>query len=775
MKKTAMILGLLALCGSLCSCSVDRTATADYRVVPLPHEIDLADGEGFTLDRRTQIGYPADNATLQRDAQFLADYIAQQTGHRPTVTDAPAAENAILLATGLDDTNAEAYRITVDKARIAIEGASEAGVFYGIQTLRKAMPADEKGRVVFPAATLYDFPRFAYRGAHFDVSRHFFTTDEVKRFIDMAALHNLNRFHWHLTDDQGWRIEIKAYPELTTVAANRPETVIGHNSGEYDGTPHGGFYTQDEIREIVEYARERHITVIPEIDLPGHMQAALAAYPELGCTGGPYEVWKIWGVSENVLCAGNDKVLKFIEDVLGEVVELFPSEYIHVGGDECPKVRWTECPKCQAKIRELGLKADANHTAEERLQSYIISYAEKFLNGKGRQIIGWDEILEGGLAPNATVHSWRGIEGGIEAARQGHDVIMSPTSYLYFDYYQTKDTADEPDAIGGYVPVERVYGFNPLPEQLTADEARHIIGVQANLWTEYIPTYAQVEYMELPRMAALAEVQWMQPEKKDYADFKQRLPQLVKHYDRAGYNYARHIFDVEAQLAPDFERNVLVATLSTIDGAPIRYTLDGSEPDDRSTLYEAPLAIDGSCTLRAAAFRSTGRSKVFGEEIVFNKASMKPVTLLQPINLQYRFDGERTLVDGLRGNNNYKTGRWIAFVGNDLEAVIDLQEPTRFGSVAINTCVEKGDWVFDARGMEVAVSDDGKTFRTVKAESYPAMKQTDRNGVYTHKIAFEPLTARYVKVKALSEHRMPSWHGSNGAPGYLFVDEIVVE
>ena len=581
MKKHSMLTGLIALALGLASCSADRTGTADYRVVPLPNQIALAEGaRGFALDPRTEIGYTAGNAAMERNAELLADYLADATGYRLTVTDTPAEANAIVLTASLDDANAEAYRIEVGADGIRIDGASEAGVFYGIQTLRKAMPVEPRARVVVPAATIYDFPRFAYRGAHFDVSRHVFSVREVKRFIDMLALHNINRFHWHLTDDQGWRIEIKAYPELTTVGATRPETVIGHNSGKYDGTPHGGFYTQDEVRDIVAYAAERHITVIPEIDLPGHMQAALAAYPELGCTGGPYEVWKIWGISDHVLCAGNDKVLKFIDDVLAEVVELFPSEYIHVGGDECPKVRWKSCPKCQARIRALGLKSDAKHSAEERLQSYIISYAERLLNAKGRRIIGWDEILEGGLAPNATVHSWRGIEGGVEAARQGHDVIMSPTSFFYFDYYQTKDTQNEPEAIGGYVPVEKVYSFDPnLPELLTADQARHIIGVQANLWTEYIPTFAQVEYMELPRMAALAEVQWMQPEQKDFADFKRRLPRLVALYDRAGYNYARHIFDVEARLVPDTERRVLTATLTTIDDAPIRYTLDGSEPD----------------------------------------------------------------------------------------------------------------------------------------------------------------------------------------------------
>ena len=373
--------------------------------------------------------------------------------------------------------NPEGYNLTVNSNGVTITG-SEAGVFYGIQTLRKALPVEACSKVVLPAVSINDYPRFSYRGTHLDVSRHFFNKEEIKRLIDMLALHNINRFHWHLTDDQGWRIEIKKYPKLTTIGAYRNETVIGRNSGEYDGVEYGPyFYTQDDCREIVKYAAERHITVIPEIDLPGHMQAAVAAYPEYGCTGGPYEVWKMWGVSTHVLCAGNDATLSFIEDVLSEVIEVFPSEYIHIGGDECPKDQWQICPKCQARIKKLGLKSDSKHSAEMYLQSFVISHAEKFLNSKGRQIIGWDEILEGGLAPNATVHSWRGVAGGIEAAKQGHNCIMSPNSHLYFDYYQTKYVDDEPLCIGGYVPVEKVYEYEPVDSSLTVEEQKYIIGV----------------------------------------------------------------------------------------------------------------------------------------------------------------------------------------------------------------------------------------------------------------------------------------------------------
>ena len=412
------------------------------------------------------------------------------------------------------------------------------------QTLRKSIPVAQGVDIALPAVEINDYPRFSYRGAHLDVSRHFFPVDSVKRFIDMLALHNMNRFHWHLTEDQGWRIEIKKYPKLTEIGAWRDRTVIGRNTEEYDNTRYGGFYTQEQAKEIVKYAGERYITVIPEVDLPGHMLAALAAYPEMGCTGGPYEVCPRWGVFEDVLCIGNEKSMQFLEDVMAEIIDIFPSKYIHIGGDEAPRTRWEKCPKCQARIRTEKLKADKNHTAEDRLQSYCMTRIEKLLNSKGRQIIGWDEILEGDVAPNATVMSWRGSAGGIKAAQLGHDVIMTPNDYCYFDYYQSEDTRHEPFAIGGFVPLEKVYSLNPTAS-LTEEQAKHILGTQANLWTEYIPTSEQVEYMVLPRMAALAEVQWTQLEKKDYTNFTTRLAGLIGLYRRDGLNY-REPFRLQA-------------------------------------------------------------------------------------------------------------------------------------------------------------------------------------------------------------------------------------
>jgi hexosaminidase len=766
----------LLVCGGLASCSSAVVKQADYEVIPLPQEILPAASGEFQLNGNTVITYPKGNEAMKRNAEFLAEYINAQTGVKLKVTDEPASKNAIVLTLALASDNEEAYSLQVNPDLITLTGASEAGVFYGVQTLRKSIAEAEAGdKLTFPAVTINDYPRFAYRGAHFDVSRHFFPADSVKRFIDMLALHNINRFHWHLTDDQGWRVEIKKYPKLTEVGSVRPGTVIGKDWNSSDSIPHGGFYTQEEMKDIVAYAQERHITVIPEIDLPGHMLAALTAYPELGCTGGPYQLWQRWGVSEDVLCAGNEKTLQFITDVLEEVTEIFPSKYIHVGGDECPKVRWASCPKCQAKIKELGLKSDAKHTKEQRLQSYIINYAENFLNSKGRQIIGWDEILEGGLAPNATVMSWRGEVGGIEAARQKHQAIMTPNSYLYFDYYQTAEIESEPLAIGGCLPVERVYSYEPIPSSLTPEEASYIIGVQANLWTEYIPTFSHVEYMELPRMAALSEVQWTMPEKKDYVSFLKRLPQLIQVYKQQHYNYAKHVLGVSALYLPDFNEGVMKVVLSTVDNAPIYYTLDGTEPTVNSQLYSDTLKINSTVALKAVAIRDGEPSLLLAKDITFNKATLKPIQMLKPICERYKFKGEQTLVDGMAGGPNYGTGQWIAFQKNDMEAVVDLKELTSVEKAWVRTYVEIGEEVVGLRKFTVAVSEDGKNFKEVASESYPAVSENDKNGIYTHELTFAPVQARYVKLIAQPENSLPAWHWGKGRPGFIFVDEIGVE
>ncbi len=530
----------------IAACETSERVEADYRnVIPLPHEIVMLDGNYFVVEKDTRILYPEDNVLLERNAQFLAEYIEEATGRRLKVESGQGGNDENVIMLGLDDSidNPEGYELIVSPDRVTIKGQAANGVFYGLQTLRKSVPAIAYGSdIILPAVVIKDAPRFAYRGMMLDVGRHFFSIDFVKRYIDLLAMHNMNYFHWHLTEDQGWRIEIKKYPQLTEIGSIRKETGIGSSRTEFDGKPYGGFYTQDEIKEIVKYAQERYVTVIPEIDLPGHMLAALAAYPELGCTGGPYEVACHWGVFPDILCIGNEKTYEFLEGVLAEVIELFPSKYIHIGGDEAPRTRWEMCPKCQGLAKKEGLKPDREHSTEDRLQSYCMKRIERYLNEKGRQIIGWDEILEGDVAPNATVMSWRGIQGGIKAAELKHDVIMTPNDYMYFDYYQSADKGQEPLAMGSGVTVEKVYGFEPVATELEKEEKKHILGVQANVWTEYIATPEHVEYMMVPRIAALAEVQWMMPEEKDYQEFLKRLNSLVGFYKRESVNYAKHVF-----------------------------------------------------------------------------------------------------------------------------------------------------------------------------------------------------------------------------------------
>ena len=775
-KLTHMLLaGTLILACS--SCGVETTA--NYQVIPLPQEVALSQESPFNLNDGTIIAYPEHNELLKRNAEFLAEYISQSTGHTlQTEALAPGSEapkGAITL--GLDPAigNREGYVLTVKADRVTLNGQTENGVFYGIQTLRKSIPAETKATsILLPAGSIQDEPRFSYRGMHLDVGRHFFPIEFVKKYIDLLALHNMNTFHWHLTEDQGWRIEIKKYPKLTEIGAWRDRTVIGRNTEEYDNTRYGGFYTQEQAKEIVKYAGERYITVIPEVDLPGHMLAALAAYPEMGCTGGPYEVCPHWGVFEDVLCIGNEKSMQFLEDVMAEIIDIFPSKYIHIGGDEAPRTRWEKCPKCQARIRTEKLKADKNHTAEDRLQSYCMTRIEKLLNSKGRQIIGWDEILEGDVAPNATVMSWRGSAGGIKAAQLGHDVIMTPNDYCYFDYYQSEDTRHEPFAIGGFVPLEKVYSLNPTAS-LTEEQAKHILGTQANLWTEYIPTSEQVEYMVLPRMAALAEVQWTQPEKKDFKDFTKRLARLMKFYQRDGFNYAKHVFDLKVDFTPDVAKKAVVVTLSTIDDAPIYYTLDGTEPTTASLKYTEPVAITETADFQAVVIRPEGKSKVVNKKISFNKATYCPIELTFQPSEKYKFGGAITLVDGMKGNDSYATGAWLGFVGGDVEAIIDLGQETEIKRVATNAIVDMSAWIMGSTGLVVSVSDDNKEFREVAVKDIPAETNIDKKGVENYEITFDPVKAQYVKVVIKRSPALPKGHAGEGKAAYMFIDEIEVD
>lgn len=539
MKIQQIIICLLTAM-MLASSAMAQGNRADYRVVPLPDRIDGIKSADFKLTNRCLIDYPIGNRDMERNAVMLSQYVEELTGiHISTRPVNPPMNNYGCISLMLDPKmdSDESYRINVTAKSVEIAGKTPAGVFYGIQTLRKSIPVGKTDQMLLPAAQVASSPRFGYRGMHLDCSRHFFGVETVKRYLDIMALHGMNRLHWHLTDDQGWRVEIKKYPRLAEVGGWRNGTTLGHNSPVNDGIRYGGYYTQEEIRDIVRYAAERYITIIPEIDMPGHMLGALAAYPEMGCTGGPYEVWGMWGVHDDILCVGKDQTLAFVKDVLNEVMQLFPGEYIHIGGDESPRVRWQECPLCQQRIRKLGLQAKGKQSAEALLQGWFTTQVQQYLAEHGKRIIGWDELLDCDVDQSATIMSWRGAEPGAKGALQGHDVIMTPVGPLYFDYYQTDKTWNEPTAFGGCNTLKKVYEFEPVAADLPADKRRHILGAQANLWTEYVTCEPQIQYQVLPRMAALAELQWLQPQDKNYEDFMARLPHLVDIYKHYNWTY----------------------------------------------------------------------------------------------------------------------------------------------------------------------------------------------------------------------------------------------
>ncbi|GMV06576.1 MAG: hypothetical protein AMXMBFR53_28520 [Gemmatimonadota bacterium] len=612
---------LVLLAASATACAT-AAAPGPSTLIPLPGTVVPAGG-AFTLAPGTRLLVPdASDGELRRAADVWAGSVADVSGG-VEVASGPCEKGALCVrVTGSGP--AEGYELRVTKDSVVVAGNDHAGAFYGLQTLAQMLPPGGTAAPVRIAATLVtDAPRFPYRGMHLDVGRHFFGPGFVKRYIDQLARYKLNRFHWHLTEDQGWRIEIDRYPRLTEVGAWRAETMVEKNFDPYvgDGRRYGGFYTKDEVRDIVAYAAERYVTIVPEIEMPGHSTAALAAYPELACTEGPFQVATTWGVFEDIYCP-REETFTFLEGVLTEVMELFPGEVIHIGGDEAPKARWEASPVAQDVMRREGL-AD-----EMELQSWFIRRIEGFLNGRGRRLMGWDEILEGGLAPNATVMSWRGVDGGVEAARKGHDVVMTPTSHVYFDYYQG-DPAQEPLAIGGHVPLERVYAFEPVPPRLTEEEARRVLGTQGNVWTEYIPTEDHAEYMVFPRLMALAEVAWSQPEARDFRDFARRLPWHLERLDALGVRYRiPDVLGLEGDRLT-LEKKARVELAAAAAGT-IRYTLDGSEPTPASPPYVRPLELDvedGPATVAARLYASDGTPGPV-RRATFTRATPRPASLV---------------------------------------------------------------------------------------------------------------------------------------------------
>ena len=667
----------------------------------------------------------------------------------------------------------EAYKISARRNKVTVKASSKNGFLYAQQTLDQM--TNEDGMI--PSVEIYDEPRFAYRGMHLDPARHFWTVDEVKKYLDIMAIHKMNTFHWHLSDDQGWRIEIKKYPLLTEVGSKRKATALGRgwSNIKYDGIPYEGHYTQEDIREVVAYAASKGIQVIPEIDLPGHMLAAIASYPYLGCTGEQHEVWGRWGISHEVLCAGKEETFTFLENVLLEVIDMFPSKYIHIGGDECPKIRWEECPACQARIAELGLQTDEKSTAVEKLQGYVTNRVEAFLAEHDRCIIGWDEILAGDITQNATIMSWRGTDGGIEASKAGHDVIMTPNTHCYLDYYQTRRIQDEPFSIGGFVNVEKVYSFEPYTPEMTPEQRAHILGVQGNLWTEYIATQDHLEYMLLPRMSALSEVQWCAPEKRNYKRFLDKMTMMVKLYQKLGYNFAKHIFQVQPVIGINVEKACPEVHLSTQGDAPMYYTLDGTVPTQSSTLYTEPVCVKDGEVFKAIVVREDIPTQVYSQSFTRHKAMGKAITMHTEPSVLYSAGLPQSLVNGvLNESEDAAAGEWMAWRGNPMEVVIDMNGET-YSRLSVRTFVSKWEEMYPPLGMDAYISEDGKTFELLASEDYPLETLDVPDGIKMYDLEFPETSARYLKIVAETLPSLPAWCERPGKPAYLFLDEIKVE
>ncbi|MEN8121281.1 MAG: family 20 glycosylhydrolase [Bacteroidota bacterium] len=610
MKKLKFLTTLLLVLSIIISCTKDGNKMVEIdkiSILPKPQSLEVGT-EKFDFSTNTKILINNDFKEFSAVADYLTDYLNEvyQLDIKKS-NENTDSEPMISLLIKDDFENDEAYSLTIDETGIKVEGKTPRAIFYGIQSLIQIFPAGKQKVDGFkiPYVTINDYPQFKWRGMHLDVCRHFFPVEFVKKTIDLLVSLKMNTFHWHLTEDQGWRIEIKKYPKLTEVGAWRKETVIGHmveHPLEFDGKKHGGFYTQEQIKEVVNYAQSRFITVIPEIELPGHAVAALAAYPEFSCTGGPFEVFTEWGVSEEVFCAGKDETFEFLENILSEVVELFPGEYFHIGGDECPKTRWKECNDCQARIKNEGLKD------EHELQSYFIKRIEKFLHSKGKKLIGWDEILEGGLPARAAVMSWRGESGGIEAANEGHYVVMSPNATNYFDHYQGK--YNEPLAIGGLTDMKEIYDYQPIPKELDEDKKHFVLGSQANLWSEYILNDDHMEYMIFPRICAMAENLWTDENNQGWDGFIQRMDAEYPRLDQWGINYRVNPPMGYEDINRFFADSVGLELNCNIPSAEIRYTLDGSEPNNNSILYTGSFTIqlDKKTTLKSKTFMVGGKT-----------------------------------------------------------------------------------------------------------------------------------------------------------------------
>jgi hexosaminidase len=762
-------------------------AQEKINIIPKPVLVEEKGGSSFTFNNNTKIIANSKSEEYEvaeyLDSLFMKCFADFRPVYNKVNNPHYNMDNSIVFVLCSDKViGDEGYEMTVGTRRIVIQANKKAGFFYACQTLMQLMGDDyalsnkkyDKKEIKIPCCHIIDYPRFAYRGKHLDCSRHFFDASYIKRYIDMLAFHKINTFHWHLTDDQGWRIEIKKCPLLTQIGSKRKQTLVGHYSDnekgkeKYDGKEYGGFYTQEEIKEIVAYAQKRNITIIPEIELPGHSLAALSAYPEYSCKEKPLEVACTWGVFDDVFCS-KDSTFKFLEDILDEVMALFPSKYIHIGGDECPKVRWKECEKCQEVMRKNNIKD------ETLLQGYFTKRIEDYLISKGRKVIGWDEILDAGVSKNATIMSWQGEMGGEKAAKQGNDAIMTPSAYLYFNFYQGV-AENEPLAIGGFTPLKKVYNYEPVPENLNEEQAKHIIGVQACTWTEYIASTSLLEYNDFPRLAAFSETAWSKKEMKSYDDFVKRLYSLLDIYKKIGINYSKSHFAITSttQIEQKDNKTKILVSLSTLsNNGVIRYTLDNTTPKANSSLYKKPVEVNDNITLKALVFDNNNdiSSPLFFATYHINKATGKTY-VMKDLNPQYNGGTQYALTDGLKGNKK-SYDRWVGTLGKDYDVVVDLNKEQEVNSVSINFLKDEGSWIFLPLNAKVFISNDNVSWNEVGEMTKDEVKDNDK--VYNYSIGTNKVKARYVRIFAKTIGNCPKDHPGNGYPAHCFADEIEIK
>lgn len=746
-------------------------------IIPVPLKMSYSK-DFFELNNNTVLVYS--NERDLTTVQFFKDYVEKYYSLSLQISK-KAVSNSIQFTTPIfikKPTSEEKYLLNVSKNKIIIQGDGSQGTFYGMQSLIQLLPTqvnEADSKFLIPCTQIEDQPRFAYRGMHLDVGRHFFDIVFIKKFIDFIALHKMNTFHWHLTEDQGWRIEIKKYPLLTQVGGFRNGTIIGRYPGTgNDGIYYGGYYTQDQIKEVVQYATERFITVIPEIELPGHSMAALTAYPELGCTGGPYQVQETWGVFNDVYCAGKENTFKFLENVLDEVIALFPSKYIHIGGDECPKASWKKCEDCQHRIKENKLKD------EHELQSYFIQRIEKYLNKKGRNIIGWDEILEGGLAPNATVMSWRGEKGGIDAAKQKHPVIMTPGSNCYFDHSQSKN--EDSITIGGFTSLEKVYSYEPIPKELSVEEGKYVLGAQGNVWTEYMKNESKVEYQIFPRMSALAEVLWSSKENKNWDNFQNRMLQQFNRYELWNAHYSLAQFDPTEEIIANEKDGGLIWKINSSKyfDEPIIKSLNKNStskffPGDFD--LQKKVYIYQTDSFQVDLVRKENVVKSFKKTFEINKITGKKIQCnLQPSSSYPGFGGINGLVNGIRSSKGFSSPEWLGWNGKTIELTIDLNSLQNISEIILSSLQQKNSWIYLPEKVKILTSINNQDFELFKLiEASELINNIDHStGSKLLNLNTSIQQVRYLKIIVSAVQKIKESEPGSGNPAWVFLDEIII-